>query len=409
YGIPRESLKDVQFSLQFMEQISNMVVSKMIELLHTQYQSQQSGIIGGLSYLTPQLIGIAINLINIGTQHNITYLTSIKPHLQLIVSEIIFPHIGITQEESVLFDQNPEEFINQLNSPTKQDYDTPRSSSSHLLRKLVGSRRISSLGIVIQGLQSALTEGIQKIQSYQVQSQLNQEQQTIDVWSYLESALHALGQISNSLILPPVLNSIEQSNQQSKLFIPAEYDKEISEILKQFVIPCISPQSPFGILKWRSLWTIEQYTPYIVASPSVLLSQVQSNQDQNHTQSLLISFIMNTISSLDDQRIPIRIEASETITLLLHQFKKVQKQKNELQQLNKMISDSIPVLFDKLLSILHQTPEAQDKAMSGLIRTIRFSGQDLTPHIYNIFLAVITDAHSKLEQKWNQQKQSIDG
>ncbi|KAA6376187.1 MAG: putative Ran binding protein 7, partial [Streblomastix strix] len=460
YGFPSEESKELQtkeFSKQFMPTLANGIVVKMLEILHNTFLARKEGDFDNLGYISPQVLGIFLDIICISVAHNATYVPSIKQQLPLIVEEIIFPHIVMTVEEANLFDEDPQEFINQITGIVGQ-IGTPRSIAASLLRKLAGARRQSALTIVIQGLTAALNIGIGKIvqeqQRQQQQQQVQQlnEQQSFGIWVDLEAALDAFGQISMSLVAPaekqdnliisqenklenssgiqiegqdqqqqqtipnqmnpfaPVDNSnLTDNNQHSvKKFIVAQYDREVNQLIVQFVIPCLASTSPYGILKRRALWVIKQYAKFLTTSPSALSQQQTQQQDQfgnlnnnnNNNNSLLLQILFLVTTALDDPRQPVRVMATDTCTALMQQIKRSCKDGIINLDLFKQICGFVPELFNKLLAIFRGSPAAQDTVIEALTRTVRFARQQVAPHALDVFRTIVIDAHEKLLTRW---------
>ncbi len=96
-----------------------------------------------------------------------TYLTSsvemsptykaLKPHLDFIIFQVVFPTLALSKSEQRLFQEDPQEFVRKVHDPFEDMLD-PRVAATTLLQMLARYRQKDILPIVMPFIQRCLVE-----------------------------------------------------------------------------------------------------------------------------------------------------------------------------------------------------------------------------------------------------------
>lgn len=82
---------------------------------------------------------------------------AIKPHLQFLLTDIIFPTLCLTAEDLENFENDPTEFIRRVYDPLN-DWLSPTVAATNLLQMLARYRKSDTMPIILPFLQSILVE-----------------------------------------------------------------------------------------------------------------------------------------------------------------------------------------------------------------------------------------------------------
>lgn len=81
----------------------------------------------------------------------------IKPHMNFLLFDVIFPTLCLTTEDAGTFDSDPHEFIRKVQDP-KNDWLSPTVAAINLLQMLARYRKADTLPVFLPFLQSILQE-----------------------------------------------------------------------------------------------------------------------------------------------------------------------------------------------------------------------------------------------------------
>ena len=83
-------------------------------------------------YITDDVHRLALTYLASSVEMSVTYKV-IKPHLDFLVLQVIFPTLCLTSEEARLFNDDPVEFIRKVHDPM-EDFTDPRLAATNLLQ-----------------------------------------------------------------------------------------------------------------------------------------------------------------------------------------------------------------------------------------------------------------------------------
>jgi hypothetical protein len=81
----------------------------------------------------------------------------IKPHLDYLIFQVLFPVLCLTDAELELFENDPAEFVRKVHDPSQEWLD-PRLAAVNVLQKLARYRQKDFLPRLLPYLQTALLE-----------------------------------------------------------------------------------------------------------------------------------------------------------------------------------------------------------------------------------------------------------
>lgn len=124
YGNPRYCTdEDKPFAEYFRSNSALTLLGPCMNNLHLKAQ-------GG--YITDDLHRCCLTYLNNCTEMSPTYKV-IKPHLQFILFQVVFPTLAVTEDQIKLFEEDPIEFIRLVHDPLS-DWLSPTIAATNLLQ-----------------------------------------------------------------------------------------------------------------------------------------------------------------------------------------------------------------------------------------------------------------------------------
>lgn len=106
--------------------------------------------------VSPRVVNLALLYVETAVSTGITYKV-IKPTLQPLITNVIFPYLCITDGDLLLWDDDPIEYVRKTYN-VHEDFNTPRSAACSLLHVLATLRRSSVLAPLMTFLMQVFNE-----------------------------------------------------------------------------------------------------------------------------------------------------------------------------------------------------------------------------------------------------------
>jgi len=259
YGNPNYTAKEVGLDA-FAIFYSQQVAPKLLDPVMNTLSLRPSG-----RFCTDRVVQLALCFLNSAIELSNTY-KMIKPHLDFLLFQVVFPALCFKDEDLELFDTDPQEFIRKTNDPMEDYYD-PKISAINLMIDLAKSRSKD----VLPRLLGFLTE------IFNAYAATSPEQRD---YRRKDAALLAIG-------------SLDEILKKKKL-----YSQSLEGLLVNHVFPEFS--SPHGFMRCRAFWIIQRF------------SDIKFIDTNNVTLS-----IQSTLQGLQDPALPVQIEAASALKFLI--------------------------------------------------------------------------------------------
>ncbi|KAH7827804.1 putative DDB1- and CUL4-associated factor 7 [Monocercomonoides exilis] len=476
YSLPNPSqLEYKEFSMFWMNNIANNLISTILAELHKVYAGRK--IAGSLAlpsssdaasastsasalaeaaapefvpstksdvYMSPKVMFFAIQLLSFGLLHNVTYVVSLKPHLPLLLNEIILPNAGLTSEEIELFDEEPIEFMNLVNSASSNVH-TPRTAALEFFRRLCGNRKQTALAGLLDMLQKYTAKAYEIITQAiaagrvppQTPTDASQHPTAASqpIWNPLQICLHLLSEVSTVVFLPsesaltapnPAAPPQAQAAMAAQQMI-SPFDSMIMQLISSFVLPLLASSFPFPILRREAALFVASYAPMISVSPAATSIP---NSPGASSSPLIVTLIGAAVALLDDPCVPVCVAACECITKLLSYIyaaarpPKLHADMAPLPspsplsipsvvtassgegatvisaQLLTMVESFLPTLFEKLFNNLQRAGQASDRVIVSINRAVKVAGERMEPYATTVFTRITEMMKGLLAERW---------
>ncbi|XP_022089193.1 importin-7-like [Acanthaster planci] len=131
YGSPGSVIKDyVKFSDWYLKTFSATTLKVLLGILE-QYSQKV--------YIAPRVTQLTLSYINTGVSHAFSW-TFIKPHIQPIIQEVLFPLMCYTDEDDELWNEDPYEYI-RIKFDAFEDFISPVAAAQTVLRSCAKKRK----------------------------------------------------------------------------------------------------------------------------------------------------------------------------------------------------------------------------------------------------------------------------
>ncbi|XP_066561387.1 importin-8 [Amia ocellicauda] len=170
-------------------------------------------------YVTPHVLQQALNYLNQGVSHSLTW-KQMKPHMQTISQEVIFPLMCYKDEDEKLWLEDPYEYI-RMKFNVYDDHAFPTTAAQSLLCKAAKKRK----------------EVLPKMMDFchQILMDPNSDPRKKD------GALHVIGSLAELLLKKRA------------------YKDQMELLLQNYVFPLLN--SNLGYLRARSCWVLHSFSP----------------------------------------------------------------------------------------------------------------------------------------------------
>ncbi|OXU20007.1 hypothetical protein TSAR_005120 [Trichomalopsis sarcophagae] len=218
-------------------------------------------------YVSPRVLQQSLNYIDQGVSHAFSW-KFLKPHMFEIVCDVLFPIMSYTAEDEELYLTDPYEYI-RVKFDIFEDFVSPVTAAQTLLHSACKKRKDmlpKTMQFCVEVLTSANTTPRQK-----------------------DGALHMVGTLADILL-------------KKKIF-----KDQMDKMLMQYVFPEFN--SPQGFMRTRACWVLHYFAEIKFKQENILVEAVR----------------LTTNALLNDQDLPVRVEAAIALQSLLQAQDKSQK------------------------------------------------------------------------------------
>lgn len=259
YGCPGSvSRKFGSFAKWYMETFSDGIIEVCLKILELQ---------GNRLFVPPRVLQQTLNYLTTAMNLSFTW-KLIKPHMPLIIQNILFPLMSYTEEDANLWENDPHEYI-RLKFDVFEDYVSPVTAAQNLLHTCCQKRK-GMLQKVVQFAITVLTDA------------------NATNWMK-DGALHMIGSVADLL------------------FKCDKYNDQLENLLVTYVYPFF--QNPNGYLRARACWVLHYFSDVEFKNESHVLQGYQ--------------YVYHCF--LEDAELPVKVEAAICLQHLIHSSNIVQK------------------------------------------------------------------------------------
>nr|KAF6437789.1 importin 7 [Molossus molossus] len=259
YGSPGNVSKEYnEFAEVFLKVFAVGVQQVLLKVLY-QYKEKQ--------YMAPRVLQQTLNYINQGVSHALTW-KNLKPHIQGIIQDVIFPLMCYTDADEELWQEDPYEYI-RMKFDVFEDFISPTTAAQTLLFTACSKRK----------------EVLQKTMGfcYQILTEPNADPRKKD------GALHMIGSLAEILLKKKI------------------YKDQMEYMLQNHVFPLFS--SELGYMRARACWVLHYFC------------EVKFKSDQN----LQTALELTRRCLIDDREMPVKVEAAIALQVLISNQEKAKE------------------------------------------------------------------------------------
>uniref|UniRef100_A0A8C7TZ54 Importin 8 n=1 Tax=Oncorhynchus mykiss TaxID=8022 RepID=A0A8C7TZ54_ONCMY len=363
YGSPGNVTKEYfEFADFFLKTYAVGIQQVLLKVLDQHRQKQ---------YVTPHVLQKSLNYLNQGLSHSLTW-KHMKPHMQTISQEVIFPLMCYKDEDEKLWQEDPYEYI-RMKFNVYDDHALPATAAQSLLCKAARKRK----EVLPQMMEFC----------HQIMMEPSADPRRKD------GALHVIGSLAELLL--------KVSKEQMEL------------MLQNYVFPLLN--SPLGYLRARSCWVLHSFSPLRFHNELVLRNAVELVKqglvaDKEMPVKVEAAIALQTLVSNQEQaKVYIRPYIRPVMQELLHVIKEtenddltnvIQKMICEYNQEVAVIAvdmtQNLAEIFTKVLQS-EEYEENEDKTVMALgilstidtILTVMEDHKEITQQLEGICLQVI--------------------
>lgn len=251
YGSPGNVTKEyTQFSEWYLKSFSGGIIQVLFKVLD-QYRQK--------IYIAPRVLQQSVNYLNQGVSHAFSW-KFMKPHMQGIIQEVIFPLMCHSDEDEELWNTDPQEYI-RIKYDVFEDFLSPVIAAQTLFYSAASKRK--------EVLQKAMGFCMQVL----TQPQVDPRQK--------DGALHMIGAVAEVILKRKI------------------YKDQAEMLLATHVFPEFT--SDHGFLRARAAWVLKHFC------------ELKFKNEQNLKTSL--EMVRQCLCS--DKELPVRVEAAVALQVLL--------------------------------------------------------------------------------------------
>ncbi|KAG8438359.1 hypothetical protein GDO86_008876, partial [Hymenochirus boettgeri] len=218
-------------------------------------------------YMAPRVLQQTLNYLNQGVSHALTW-KNLKPHIQGIIQDVIFPLMCYTDSDEELWQEDPYEYI-RMKFDVFEDFISPTTAAQTLLFTSCSKRKEvlqKSMGFCYQILTEPAADPRKK-----------------------DGALHMIGSLAEILLKKKI------------------YKDQMEFMLQNHVFPLFS--SELGYMRARACWVLHYFC------------EVKFKIDQN----LQTALELTRRCLIDDREMPVKVEAAIALQVLISNQEKAKE------------------------------------------------------------------------------------
>ncbi|BFZ04143.1 hypothetical protein BsWGS_07182 [Bradybaena similaris] len=256
YGSPENVIKEYnEFSEWYLKTFSAGVLNVLLKLLEGYRQKM---------YVAPRVLQQALNYINQGISHAFSW-KFIKPHMQVMIHDVIFPLMCHSDEDEDLWTSDPHEYI-RVKYDVFEDFLSPVMAAQTVFHSATAKRKEvlnKAMGFCMSVLTNPNSMPRQK-----------------------DGALHMIGAVAEVLLKRKI------------------YKDQAEQMLTTHVFPSFS--SEFGYLRARACWVIRCFAEMKFKS--------------EHSLKTAVDLVKGALCG--DKDLPVRVEAAIALQMLITEQEK---------------------------------------------------------------------------------------
>lgn len=152
YGKPEYFENDQKENLPFAEYFRSHMSVQLLAPVMNCLAVRANG-----RFTTDEVHRSCLTFIEYAVEISPTWKKTIKPHLDFVLFQSIFPSLCLTSDDIELFEEDPLEFIRKIND-VMQDWIDPRTAASNLLLSLAKNRAKDTLPRLLAFIEATLAE-----------------------------------------------------------------------------------------------------------------------------------------------------------------------------------------------------------------------------------------------------------
>lgn len=284
------------------------------------------------AWVAPRVSNILLQYVAEAVNHIETWRT-LKPHVQGIVEHAIMPLLSFDEEDAILWEQDPQEYVRKGYDVIEDIYSSKTAAIS-VIDALCNSRKKTQLDPIMAYFVSIMGECAPAV------GDVN----NIAAARRLDGALLAVGSLA------------ERLKKERK------YKTQLEPMLQQHVVPLFA--SPHGHLRSKACWLAGLYADTVFTE----------GQGRGATFSALLQCV---ITALSDPQLPVRVDAGVAIRAFVDAV-----EDDDLGPIRPLVPD----LLEKFLAISH---EVDSEDLTGSLESVveRF-GSDMGPYAVGVVSAL---------------------
>uniref|UniRef100_A0A673NCL3 Importin-8-like n=1 Tax=Sinocyclocheilus rhinocerous TaxID=307959 RepID=A0A673NCL3_9TELE len=251
YGSPGNVTKEyVEFADFFLKTYAVGIQQVLLKVIEQHRQRQ---------YVSPRVLQQALSYMTQGVSHSLTW-RQMKPHMQTITQEVVFPLMCYKDEDERLWQEDPYEYI-RMKFNMYDDHVSPTTAAQTLLCTAARKRK----EVLPQMMEFC----------HQILMDPNADPRRKD------GALHVIGALAQHLLKKRV------------------YRDQMELMLQNYVFPLLN--SNLGYLRARSCWVLHSFSPLRFHNELVLRNAVELVKQ----------------NLVDDKEMPVKVEAAIALQTLV--------------------------------------------------------------------------------------------
>ncbi|XP_061921593.1 importin-8 isoform X1 [Entelurus aequoreus] len=251
YGSPGNVTKEyTEFADYFLKTYAVGIQQVLLKVVDQHRQKQ---------YVAPRVLQQCLNYLNQGISHSLTW-KQMKPHMQTICQEVIFPLMCYKEEDERLWQEDPFEYIH-MKFNLYDDHALPTTAAQSLLCNAARKRK----GVMPQMMEFC----------HQILMDPTCDSHRKD------GALHCIGALAELLLKKQI------------------YVEQMELLLQNFVFPLLN--SPLGYLRARSCWVLHCFGQLTFRNVMALRNAVELVKKD----------------LVDDNEMPVKVEAAIALQTLV--------------------------------------------------------------------------------------------
>uniref|UniRef100_A0A1A8RM90 Importin 8 n=1 Tax=Nothobranchius rachovii TaxID=451742 RepID=A0A1A8RM90_9TELE len=329
YGSPGNVTKEYcQFADFFLKTYAVGIQQVLLKVVDQHRQRQ---------YVTPRVLQQCLNYLNQGVSHSLTW-KQMKPHMQTICQEVIFPLMCYKDEDERVWQEDPYEYI-RMKFNLYDDYAFPAMAAQGLLCKTAHKRKEvlpQMMEFCLQILMDPSADPRRK-----------------------DGALHCIGGLAELLMKKQM------------------YREQMELMLQNYVFPLLN--SPMGYLRARSCWVLHCFSPLRFHDELVLRNALE----------------LVRRDLVEDKEMPVKVEAAIALQAMIsnQEQAKLYIQPYIRQVMQELLHVIKETENDDLINVIQKMICEYNQEMAAI-------AVDMTQNLAGIFTRVLqSDEYEENEDK----------